>query len=66
MLYSIIKKMLVVTGLLAASTTLLLSVTNTAVAACPAATVADMKGVKAGKYPPVSYTHLTLPTKRIV
>ena len=51
MLYSIIKKMLVVTGVVAASTTLLLSVTNTAVAACPAATVADMKGVKAGKYP---------------
>ena len=48
---SIIKKMLVVTGVVAASTTLLLSVTNTAVAACPAATVADMKGVKAGKYP---------------
>ena len=51
MLYSIIKKILVVTGVVAASTTLLLSVTNTAVAACPAATVADMKGVKAGKYP---------------
>ena len=51
MLYSIIKKMSVVTGVVAASTTLLLSVTNTAVAACPAATVADMKGVKAGKYP---------------
>ena len=43
MLYSIIKKMLVVTGVFAASATLLLSVTNTAVAACPAATVADMK-----------------------
>ena len=43
--------MLVVTGVFAASTTLLLSVTNTAVAACPSATVADMKGVKAGKYP---------------
>jgi peptide/nickel transport system substrate-binding protein len=51
MLYSIIKKMLVGAGVAAASTTLLLSAANTAVAGCPAATVADMKGVKAGKYP---------------
>ncbi len=51
MLYSIIKKMMVGAGVAAASTTLLLSAANTAVAGCPAATVADMKGVKAGKYP---------------
>ncbi len=43
--------MLVGAGVAAASTTLLLSAANTAVAGCPAATVADMKGVKAGKYP---------------
>ncbi len=30
---------------------LLFSTGSTALASCPAATVADMKGVKAGKYP---------------
>ena len=30
---------------------LLFSTGNTALASCPAATVADMQGVKAGKYP---------------
>ena len=44
------KKTMVGVGLVAAST-LLLSVANTVWAGCPASTVADMKGVKAGKYP---------------
>ena len=44
------KKTMVGVGLVAASTLLLL-VANTVWAGCPASTVADMKGVKAGKYP---------------
>jgi len=51
MLYSKMKKTLVGVGVAAASTLLLLPAANTVWAGCPAATVADMKGVKAGKYP---------------
>ena len=50
MLYSILKQSKVGFAAATISTMLLWSV-STAVAGCPAATVADMKGVKTGKYP---------------
>ena len=51
MRYSIIKKIRLGIGAVSFSTMLLLLSVSTAFAGCPAATVADMKGVKAGKYP---------------
>ena len=51
MLYSIIKNFNVGFGASVAATILLLCSASTAFGGCPAATVADMKGVKSGKYP---------------
>ena len=51
MRYSIIKNFYVGFGASVAVTMFLLCSVSTAFADCPAATVADMKGVKAGKYP---------------
>jgi peptide/nickel transport system substrate-binding protein len=50
MLYLKIKRTMMGVGFIAVSI-LLLTAANTVWAGCPASTVADMKGVKAGKYP---------------
>ena len=50
MLYLKIKRTMMGVGFIAVSI-LLLTVANTVWAGCPASTVSDMKGVKAGKYP---------------
>ncbi len=51
MRYSIIRKVKVQIGAASFSIVMLLWSVSTVIADCPAATVSDMKGVKAGKYP---------------